>query len=53
MTKQEESDTLSKIEENQVALRDSIEIVKKLAHESDLLLKRHRKAMNKQSERRA
>lgn len=45
MAKGNDNDTLEKIEETQAALRDSIELTKKLAEQSDALVKRHRKEM--------
>jgi hypothetical protein len=39
-------DTLAQLEENQAALRESIETTKKLAEESDRLILRHRREMD-------
>jgi hypothetical protein len=39
--------TLNKIEETQAALRESIESAKRLADQSDRLIKQHRKEMEK------
>ena len=38
-------DSLSKIEETQAALRKNIEVTKKLAEQSDELIKRHHEEM--------
>ena len=42
MSKQSD-DTLAEIEQTQSALRDSIQTAKKLADDSDRLIRRHRK----------
>ncbi len=40
--------TLDKIEETQAALRESIESARKLAEQSDRLIRQHRKEMDKE-----
>lgn len=47
MQKKPSTDTLIQIEETQVALRDSIELAKKLADDSARLIERHRNEIAK------